>query len=70
MSMKFFFAIVIIEKKNSETRIVNVGRKWIPIRVKMSLTRDALMTLAGSVIMGPILSTLNHLDTSVTGKNA
>ena len=32
-------------KKNSETRIVNVGRKWIPIRVKVWLTRDALMTL-------------------------
>merc|ERR1712227_612305 len=43
-----------------------VGRRWISTRVKMSLTRNANMTLEGSATMGPILSTLIQLDTSVT----
>ena len=50
-------------------KTVNVGRSLIPpIRVEMLLTKGALMTLAGSVTMGPIWSTLIQLDTSVKSK--
>ena len=52
------------------TRIVSAGRRWIKIYVRMSSTKNANMILAVSVILGPTLSLLNQLDTSVRSKNA